>query len=152
MATLREQPSAHKRIGLGSSILIYLFEAHPAYSPLTEDVFRGIEAGNPEAMTSTITLMELTVRPWQPGRADIARECEALLVNFPHLTIASIDREVARRAAQLRAAHGLRPADALQVATTLAHLGDALLTNDRRPAWFGPVLEILILDDYLSQS
>jgi predicted nucleic acid-binding protein len=152
MATLRERLTAYTRIGLDSSLFIYHFEAHPTYAPLTEVIFQGIEAGNWEAVTSTITLMELTVRPWQLEREDVAREYEALLVNFPHLMIADINRDVARRAAQLRATHRLRPADALQVATTLVHQGDAFITNDRRLARLESVLDILILDDYLSET
>ena len=36
--------------------------------------------------------MELTVRPWQVGRPAVAREYEALLVHFPHLTLADVYR------------------------------------------------------------
>jgi hypothetical protein len=34
---------------------------------------------------------------------EIAVKYEALIVNFPNLTLANIDRDVARRAAQLKA-------------------------------------------------
>ncbi len=152
MATLRERLTSYTRIGLDSSLFIYHFEAHPTYAPLTEVIFRGIEAGNWEAVTSTITLMELTVRPWQLEREDVAREYEALLVNFPHLTIAEIDRDVARQAAKLRALQRLRPADALQLATTLVYQRDAFITNDRRLARLVSVLDILILNDFLSET
>ncbi len=152
MVTLPEQLTSHQRIGLDSALFIYHLESHPAYSPLTKVVFEGIEAGIWAGITSAITLMELTVRPWQLNRGDIAREYEALLVNFPNLTLAIVDREVARRAAQLRAAYRLRPADALQIATCLAHQGDVFLTNDRRLARLGPDLEVLILDDYAGEA
>ena len=34
------------------------------------------------AVTSTVTIMELTVRPWQLNRPAVAREYEALLFTF----------------------------------------------------------------------
>jgi predicted nucleic acid-binding protein len=152
MATLLEHLTGYPHLGLDSALFIYHFEAHPTYSPLTKVVFQGLEAGTWAGITSTITLMELTVRPWQLERGDIAREYEALLVNFPNLTIADIDREVARQAAQLRSTYQLRPADALQLATCLVHHGDAFLTNDKRLAKVEPVLKLLILDDYISRT
>lgn len=107
----------------------------------------GVQAGQWRAVTSTVTLMELTVRPWQLGRAAVAREYEALLVHFPHLTVADVTRDVARRAAQLRAIYSLRPADALQVATALVHGATVFVTNDRSLARLSPVLDVVLLDD-----
>jgi predicted nucleic acid-binding protein len=47
------------------------------------------------------------------------------------VVIAALDRPAARRAAQLRAEHRLRPADALQVAACLEQGATAFLSNDR---------------------
>ncbi len=147
MGRLREQLARHAVIGLDTAIFIYHLEAHPRYLPLTQELLAGIEAGRQTAVTSTITVMELTVRPWQLGRPAVAREYEALLVHFPHLTLADVTRDVARRAAQLRAHYRLRPADALQVATALVHQATAFVTNDRGLARLVPLLDIIILDD-----
>jgi predicted nucleic acid-binding protein len=92
--------------------------------------------------------MELTVRPWQVGRPAVAREYEALLVHFPNLTVADVTRDVARRAAQLRARYRVRPADALQAATALVHGATALVTNDRRLVRLEPVLDVIVLEDF----
>jgi predicted nucleic acid-binding protein len=152
MATLPEQLTDYHRIGLDSAVFIYHLEAHPTYSPLTQAVFEGLEAGVWAGITSAITLLEVTVRPWQLEREDIAREYEALLVNFPNLVIVDIDRVVARRAAQLRAKYNIRPADALQVATCLIRQGDVFITNDKRLGKLAPALQILIMDDYTPQT
>lgn len=90
---------------------------------LADGVFAGI--------TSVLTLMELSVKPLQIGRPDVANEYELLLTNYPHLHIRDIDREVVRHAAALRARYRLRPADALQVGTSLAFGAASFLTNDR---------------------
>lgn len=139
--------AGHMVLGLDTSVFIYHLEAHPRYLPLTMILLAGVQAGQWRAVTSTVTLMELTVRPWQLGRAAVAREYEALLVHFPHLTVADVTRDVARRAAQLRAIYSLRPADALQVATALVHGATVFVTNDRSLARLSPVLDVVLLDD-----
>ncbi|MGQ9710855.1 MAG: type II toxin-antitoxin system VapC family toxin [Anaerolineae bacterium] len=139
--------AGHPVLGLDTSVFIYHLEAHPRYLPLTMILLAGVQAGQWRAVTSTVTLMELTVRPWQLGRAAVAREYEALLVHFPHLTVADVTRDVARRAAQLRAIYSLRPADALQVATALVHEATVFVTNDRSLARLSPVLDVVLLDD-----
>ncbi len=148
MERLRERLGGHAVIGLDTCIFIYHLEAHPRYQPLTQELLAGVQAGRQTAIASTVTVMELTVRPWQVDRPAVAREYEALLVHFPHLTLADVTRDVARRAAQLRARYRLRPVDALQVATTLVHGATAFVTNDRRLTRLAPVLDIIILDDF----
>lgn len=137
-------------VGIDTPVFIYHLEAHPQYAPLTQVIFSGMEAGKWRGITSTITLMEITVHPWRAGREDIARKYEALLVNFPNLTIVDIQRDVARTAAQLRARYSVRPPDALQAAASLHAGAQAFLTNDRRLSALQGLLEILILDDFVS--
>jgi predicted nucleic acid-binding protein len=148
MERLRERLAGHAVIGLDTAIFIYHVEAHPRYQALTQELLADIQAGRRTAITSTVTVMELTVWPWQVGRPAVAREYEALLAHFPHLTLADVTRDVARRAAQLRARYHLRPADALQVATALVHRATAFVTNDRRLARLTPVLDIIVLEDF----
>jgi len=149
MGRLGKRLAEHAIVGLDTVIFIYHLETRPRYQPLTQELLAGIEVGRQTAITSTVTVMELTVRPWQVGRPAVAREYEALLVHFPHLTLAGVTRDVARRAAQLRARYRLRPADALQVATALVHGATAFVTNDRRLARLSPVLDIIVLDDFV---
>lgn len=149
MGRLSERLSANPIIGLDTSIYIYHLEAQPTYIPLTREIFTGIESGQMSAATSVITLMELTVHPWKMGRQDVARKYEALLAHFPNLRLFNNDRNVARRAAQLRAKFRIRPVDALQVATCLVHDASPFITNDSRLSQLQPVLDILFLDDYV---
>jgi len=139
----------HAVIGLDTSIFIYHFEVHPRYLPLTTGILSGIAEGDHRGVTSTITLMELTVRPWQLERQAVVRHYEALLVHFPNLLLADVDREVARRAAQLRARYRLRPADALQVATSLVHNASVFLTNDHRLARLNQLIDVIQLDAFV---
>ncbi len=97
MERFREQLAGHTVIGLDTSIFIYHLEAHPRYQALTQELLIGVQAGQQEAVTSVVTVMELTVRPWRVGRAAVAREYETLLVHFPNLTLADVTRLRASR-------------------------------------------------------
>jgi len=150
LGRLTARLQAHDVIGLDTSIFIYHFEAHPRYLPLTTAALTSIAQGERGAVTSVITLMELTVRPHQLERPVVARHYEALLTHFPNLLLVDVDRAVARRAAALRARYRVRPADALQVAASLVHHATAFLTNDRRLARLSPLLDVILLDDFLA--
>ena len=147
MGTLQDALTGHTRLGLDTAIWIYHLERHPRYFPATQALLSGVESGQWTACTSVITLMELTVRPWQLGQPDIAQRYEWLLARFPNLVLADVTREVARYAAELRAAYRLRPADALQASTALVHGATLFVTNDRALARLAPVLAVLVLED-----
>jgi predicted nucleic acid-binding protein len=146
---ISEKLASHSIIGLDTSIFIYHLEAHPAYWPVTQGLLAGVQAGQWQAVTSTITVMELTVPAWQTDRESAAREYETLLANFPNLALEDVTRDVARRAAQLRARYKIRPADALQVASSLIYKATAYVTNDRGLNRLGETIDVIILDECL---
>ena len=146
---LRARLHEHARVGLDTSIFIYHLEAHPRYLPLITALLARLQAGEWEGITSVITLMELTVRPWRLGREDAARHYEVLLATFPNLTLVTVDRDVAREAARLRAKYNVRPADALQVAAALVHGATAFVTNDSRLSRLADRLTVVQLDEFL---
>lgn len=148
MAGIEQRLVGHQIVGLDTAVLIYHLEAHPTYLPLTQIVLQLIQAGQYTAVISTLALMELTVHPWRQQRGDIARQYEALLVHFPHLLVVDVTRDVARRAAQLRATYNLRPADALQVATAVTQQATAWVSNDKKLKRLAPDLDVIILDDF----
>lgn len=149
MDELGKRLAKAKVIGLDTSIFIYFLEDNPKYGTLAQITINGIEKGKWEGVTSTITLMEITVRPWQLGRESAAREYEAILVHFPNLSIVDVDRNVARAAAQLRAKYNVSPPDALQVAASLNFGARAFLTNDKRLSKLQELIDILVLDDFV---
>ena len=136
-------------IGLDTPIFIYFLENNERYGPLAQLTLNGIEKGKWQGITSTITVMEITIRPWQLGRKSAAREYEAVLVHFPNLSVVDVDRNVARAAAQLRAKYNVTPPDALQVAASLSFGAKAFLTNDRRLSRLRELIDVLVLDDFL---
>lgn len=144
--------SKAKVIGLDTSIFIYFLENNPKYGLLARITINGIENGKWEGVTSTITLMEITVRPWQIGQESIAREYEAILVHFPNLSVVDVDRDVARAAAQLRAKYNVAPPDALQVAASLNYGAKTFLTNDRRLSRLQDLIDVLVMDDFVKNE
>jgi len=149
MASLDQRLANHSVIGLDTCVFIYHFEAHPHYLPLTRVVLKQIESGQCMGVISTVAIMELTVHPWRLNRGDIARQYEVLLVNFPNLKLSDVSREVARRAAQLRAKYNLRPADALQVATAMVAGATLWISNDKGYKRIEPELEVITLNEYI---
>ena len=147
MDRVADRLSGHERIGLDTSIFIYHFELHPIYQQLTAQVLDGVVSGRWTALTSTITLMELTVLPWRQGRRRAAQAYEALLANFPNLEIVDIDRDAAHRAAQLRAEFDLRPADALQIGAAIVNGATAWVGNDRVHRRVSKEIEVLVLEE-----
>lgn len=134
---------------MDTSVFIYHLEAHLRYAALTRTALSQMESGKWRGVTSAITLMEINVRPWQLGREDIARGYEALLVNFPNLTILDIDRDIARTAAQLRARFNVRAPDALQVAASLSFGAKAFLTNDSQLTRLQNLMDVVVLENFI---
>jgi predicted nucleic acid-binding protein len=141
-----------KVIGLDTPLFIYFLENSTRYGELARITINGIEKGRWQGITSTITLMEITVRPWQLGLEAAAREYEAVLVHFPNLSIVDVDRNVARATAQLRAKYTISPPDALQVAASLSFGAKAFLTNDKRLSKLQELIDIVVLDDFVEEQ
>ncbi|HKK53644.1 MAG TPA: PIN domain-containing protein [Myxococcota bacterium] len=95
-------------------------------------------------MTSAITLLEVLVVPYRAGKVALAERYEQVLTRAAHLRLVDVDRQQVRAAAWLRAVHGKRTPDALQLAAGLAARSTTLITNDRRPPSV-PGLEVLQL-------
>lgn len=120
----------HRRILLDSSVWIYHLEGHSRFGSAAGRVIEGVEEGRFRGIVSELTLLELTVRPLQLGRQDVADEYELLLSYFPNLELEPVGRDILIDAAALRARHGLRTPDAILVATGVRCAATAAITND----------------------
>jgi predicted nucleic acid-binding protein len=139
-------------IGLDTSIFIYHFEKNLTYLPLTRELLTSIEMGKRKGVTSTITLMEIIVKPLALGQIDVARKYEAMLANFPNLDIVDLDRDIIRQAARLRAEYRIRPPDALQAGASLCSGAKVFITNDGLLKRMQDKLEVIILDDFIGEA
>lgn len=152
MGRLTDELAEHATLGIDTSPFIYQFEANPRYFSITTELLQGVRDGQWTAVVSTVTLMELTVRPWQHNEPALAERYEVALTSFPNLTLADLTLDVARQAARLRAEYRIRAADALQIGTALVHRATAFVTNNRGLIRLAPRLDIVILGDFASPS
>ena len=118
-------------VGVDTAIFIYFIEEHPRFLPLIEPLFREVDRGQIELLTSALTLLEVLIVPYRSGNHLLADHYESVLTRSRGVRMADISRHHLRAAAQLRAATGLKTADSLQFVAALAGGCTVFLTNDR---------------------
>jgi predicted nucleic acid-binding protein len=133
-------------VAVDTAIFIYLIEGHPRYLPAILPLFEAADRGDVELVTSAVTLLEVLVVPYREGDLALAERYEALLTRSRGVLLVELERNLIRAAAQLRAVHGVRTPDALQLAAGLTARCGSFLTNDRRIPSF-PGLPVVQLDD-----
>lgn len=119
-----------KRVGLDTMCFIYAFEEHPKYLPAILPLFEKLERGEFHGITSTVSLAEILVRPFEVGDLPLIAKYRMLFRNFPNLEMLPVTFEVAEKAAELRAAHKIRTPDAMHLATSLVHGASFFISND----------------------
>lgn len=119
-------------VAVDTAVFIYFAEGHPAFLSLARQIFTAADRGETEVVTSEITLLEVLVVPYRAGNLPLAARYEALLTRSRGVRLVPVDRGLLRAAAQLRAVHGIRTPDALQLAAALTARCSAFVTNDRR--------------------
>ena len=137
-----------RRVGIDTPVFVYHIEQAPRWAPAAGRVLRALADGEFAGVTSVLTLMELAIRPLRLGRPEIADAYESLVLDIANLAAVGIDQRISRLGAELRAGHGLRTPDALQIAACLGHGAAAFLTNDRRVRRVKE-LEVLVLDVFV---
>ncbi len=138
-------------VALDTSIFIYFIEEHPRFLPVVEPVFAAVASGGLAAITSTLTLLEVLVRPLRANLPALADEYEQILTNSAGITLIPLDLALLRRAAHLRATAGLKVPDSLQLAAALESGCSVFLTGDERIPHV-PDLRVLRAQDYLEPS
>jgi predicted nucleic acid-binding protein len=79
---------------IDTSVWIYHFEQHPELGAAASKIIESLEEGEYRGVASELTLLELTVRPLQLGRQDVADDYEVLLDYFPNFELEPISREI----------------------------------------------------------
>ena len=133
-------------VAVDTSIFIYFIEEHPEFLRLVHPLFQAADAGVATLVTSAVTLLELLVMPYRKGDALLAAKYEQLLTRSRGVRLIDLDRSQLRAAAYLRALHGLRTVDAIQIAAALASGCSTFLTNDLRVPTI-PGLKVVQLSD-----
>lgn len=135
-------------IAIDTQIIIYFIQRHPDFVDVIRPLFEAADQGSVEVVTSSLTLLEVLVLPYREGDMSLAARYEALLTGSRGLTIVELGTPVLRAAALLRALHGTRTPDAIQLASALARGCGAFVTNDRRLRSL-PNLQVVQLRDFV---
>ena len=121
-----------RSVYLDTNIFIYAVEGYQPEQAFIGGLLAALEQGRFAAVTSELTLAELLVKPFEPGREDVVSIYSGLLQPSDHLAVMPVGRGILIEAARQRAALRIRMPDAIHVASALAAHCDMFLTNDRR--------------------
>jgi len=138
------------RVCIDTAPFIYFIEKDPKYLNIVRPIFAEIDAGNIEAMTSTITLLEVLVLPFKTVNESLAEEYREILLHAEGLTTYEIVHEVSELAAKLRAKYTIRTPDAIQMAVGILYGADTFLTNDSGLKKVKDI-KVLTLEDFLEK-
>ena len=84
-----------------------------------------------ELVTSTVTLLEILVHPYQHQDLSAVTDYYGYLTRLPLVKLIPVTAPIADKAARLRADYGFRTPDALQLATAVVGGAAIFLTQDR---------------------
>ena len=138
------------RICIDTAPFIYFIEKNPKYLGLLRPFFAEINAGKIDALTSTITLLEVLVLPFKTKNESLAEKYRDILLYAEGLTTFEIFHEVSELSAKLRAKYSIRTPDAIQIAVGIIYGADAFLTNDSGLKKVSDI-RVVILEDFLEK-
>ncbi len=118
------------RVLLDTAPIIYVLEGHPLADRFA-GLFERIAEGDIRAIVTPVTVAEVVGGPLKRGRQGLAERYRLALTAAPGWSLRALDGDLAMLAARLRAEHGLRLPDAIQLATAISECCDALVTHDR---------------------
>lgn len=126
------QRHAGQRVYFDTNIFIYLLGNSPRYSATCLVLLQACADRKLLGLTGDVTLAELLVKPLQNNDAAEVAAVRELLIEDGAISLVSHNRKAFERAAELRAKHGLKMVDALQLATALETGAQCLVSNDRQ--------------------
>lgn len=138
--------STYNRLAVDTAPFIYFIEEHPDYAELLRPLFQSADDGYVTLVTSPLTVTELLVKPFETSRQDLVDDYQKLLVHGSGLTCQPFTKDIAAKAAELRAAYGFRTPDAVHLATAFNSEAEAFLTNDKRLERYEDI-EVVLVDE-----
>jgi predicted nucleic acid-binding protein len=122
----------HKSVFLDTAPLIYFIEGNSPFQEKLKEIFDLNERGYFTFITSSITLLEVLVKPLRDRENKLAESYKDILLNAAGIEMIEVTNSIAIKAAELRAKYGLKTPDAIQLATAIEYNADYFLTNDLR--------------------
>jgi predicted nucleic acid-binding protein len=145
---LRRTSEKHRIVGLDTAPMFYFIEDVAPYVDPLEPVFELVGNNCLHAVTSTITLAEVLAKPLAEKKHGLVDEIKFTLKSFSTLTMLAIDEKLAEAAALVRARHGIRLPDALQIAVAIQGEATLFITNDKRQKKID-AFEVLVPSEFI---
>lgn len=131
-----------ERVHFDTNALIYFLAGVEPHASLLVPLLEAVSDGDVGAGISCLVELELRVKPLRDGDAAALRQIDLFLTEVGIEPLA-VTPPVARRAAGLRAEHGLHVVDAVILATAEADAA-VLVGNDRKAAAHSPGRYVLL--------
>jgi predicted nucleic acid-binding protein len=135
-----------KTIFLDTAPLIYFIEGHSEFQKTLKELFTLIDSGEILAITSTITLLEVLVKPLRENRSDLVNKYNDILTSAKGLDICDLNISIAKEAASLRSKYNLKTPDSIQIATAKVYSAEYFITNDLQLKSISEVKALVISD------
>ena len=125
----------YKKVFVDTAPFIYFIEKNannPQYFENVKNFFMSGYESNKEFVTSVITMEEYFVFPYRNNNNAYIDMFNRLVATI-NMDIVEINREIAKKAAQIRAVYkGFKAMDAIQLAVACFEGCDLFLTNDKQ--------------------
>jgi predicted nucleic acid-binding protein len=140
-----------QKVCIDTAPIIYFIEKHEKYLNVLRPLFAEIDAANIEAITSTITLLEVLVQPLRTKNERLAERYRDILLYSEGLTTFEVLHEVSEMASKLRAKYSIKTPDAIQIAIGVLYGANKFLTNDPGLKKVADIT-VLVLDEFLENK
>lgn len=116
---------------IDTMIFIYLFEDHPDYADICEQIIRWTCEGFFTGIITPITIAEILVKPLKQKRFLVADHYRSAFRSFPNISLSEINADIAFMAGSMKAKYAMLLPDMFQAAMALYFPAHALITNSR---------------------
>ena len=137
----------YRHISLDTACFIYVFEDHPFYAGLVQELLQAINAGKIACTSSVLVFLECLVLPYKLENYSAVATCQRFL-RLLKINYQDVNEQITMEAARLRGAYHVKPMDALHLATALYCGSEAFITNDKELKRVDKEIPIIIIDDY----
>ena len=121
-----------QRVYFDTNIFIYLLGNNLRYAAQCQQLLQASADRQILGLSGDVTLAELLVKPLQTNDAQSVAAVRQLLADDAIVTLISHSRKSFQGAALMRAKHGLKMVDALQLATAVEAGASCFVSNDRQ--------------------
>jgi len=123
-----------RRVLIDTNAIIYLTDKVWPYEELSRSLFSLIEEGRAEGVVSVLSVAEVMQGPLKMGMKDTALKLREYLLNFPHLLVQEVDKDVLNYIGVDKRVDwsNLRAMDALIIASGLKANAERIVSNDLR--------------------